>query len=1468
MEAHPESEEAFERFRAAALRERAHVRLGELGFSRAQALSGARAARAALDAAAVLREDAGLPERAVAAFRFAYELDPDRREAFLGLANVLHELEDLDGLRALYHDRLQRSRDRGEQATLWSYLAEVEGEDAKDPSAAVDALVHASRLQPGLRILPRLEHWARASGRIRDLELVMGELLVWQDDAEVRAALSHRLAQLHLGPLEDRERAMAHLQSALYELGEPTEGIRSVEDAAVHRTRFEALEDRLAELCADRRTGRHRIRLERELGALYFERGEQERGLRALTRALELAPEDRELQDEVLRVGLVAQDLPRVAEVFERLVERTDHRLLRTFLRLRLGQIYGQSLGRPEDAARVYQSILEDEPTHVEAKRRLEPLLERLNDREGQVRLLELQLDDPEARERLSGLYLELGREKDARRLRAGSPAEPPPPPTELDAHGLRGHEAQLESEDPAVSLGAHRALVRALIDREGNLAKAEAVAERGLKLFPGDAVLASALEESFRRRRQWDSVAAVLRRRLDAAGDVKERLAIHKAQAELLERQLGADGLALDVLRQAEREAAFDIDVSLAQERLLSARMSWAELERVLRVRVESADEPRDRAGGRIALARMELERRFDPAAAWSLLEVALEEAPDDVDGLALAADAARRLGKTSEAVDVMERLGRRLEGPAAADIFVQAGRWVVDLLGDPRRAETLFEDALLAPPNSAPACSALFELASARRDWGAALPWAVRTAELVHPEGIEVLAEATRIADVELGDRPKALALMQALLELDPERPETWARFGVLVRDRDPRRAAVCFETAAQRSEDPERAAQWFEEAGLILDQGGDATGALQAFRQALSRDVTRKDALLEAARMLEALQEWDEVYELGATFLLHHEAHASRAELSSTFRRMAKAKAATGDWTGAARFGRREVELGPTDEALERLTVACVRSGEPGEAAELCRRSSSRRQGPEAVELLSKAGLLFGEGAGDAQRAAVVLEEAQRLAPDRGDFAYRIAVYRHQTHELWAAARAYESLAEHCTGAARAGALRLAAGWLWAHNRSQARRLLERAAATVPTIDVARDLGTLLEYDGDIDEVARPWLALAEASRARGHLASARRAFEVAGKLAAFRSNDHDTFARAFAGLEHMAPHPRWWVLRAHWADVLAEEDPVELDHAITAWLGVAERVPGHRRAIERLESLFERAGAELAAQLMGALLRPERPLPRRPFDAPGPHPMPPLPSGLAEWFDGLGRGLLASQRDAFRFEMPKRRDRIGDASVPIESLRMLQRGFARLGRNPPEMYLCPGPRPMGPVYVEGTIGLGVDPERLAEVPPEELMLGAALAGTQIEPGAAALELLDARAVAEALGLLEGQARRRRALERTLDDGGQERLARLRAVGCTSLGALRDGFRFRGLHAQLIVSGSFHAALEGFKRWSGRTPGCEARRSLTTFATRSAFLRWLGAARPVAQAHSPSMQRSPAAGQLSQRTVEPSQ
>lgn len=376
-------------------------------------------------------------------------------------------------------------------------------------------------------------------------------------------------------------------------------------------------------------------------------------------------------------------------------------------------------------------------------------------------------------------------------------------------------------------------------------------------------------------------------------------------------------------------------------------------------------------------------------------------------------------------------------------------------------------------------------------------------------------------------------------------------------------------------------------------------------------------------------------------------------------------------------------------------------------------------------------------------------------------------------------------------------------------------------------------------------------------------------ARDAFGKAAELAAFRSNDHATFARAFAGLEQMAPHPRWWVLRAHWADVLAEDDPAELEHAITAWLGVTERVPGHRRAIERLRILFERAEAELPAKLLDCVLHPERVEPRQDFDAPGPHPLPPLPSGPAEWLDGLGRALLASQRDALLHEMPKRKDRVGDASIPIAALRVLQRAFSRLGRNVPEMYLCPElGRPLRPVYVEGTIGLGVDPEALARIPEDELLLGAALATTQVEPGAAALDLLDARAVAEALGYLPSNPKRRKGLERGLDDRDRERLSQLQALGSISLGALRDGYRFRGLHAALVVTGSWNEALEGFRRWTGRTPGCEARRSLVTFATRGSFLRWLAAARPLAQIQAPSAHRAPEAAQLSQSTVEPSQ
>jgi tetratricopeptide (TPR) repeat protein len=1426
-----QSEAAMAELRTAAVRTGATERLAEVCAERAEALNELDpgvALQSWLEAARWFRENHGQPARAQSLYRRALALQDDQPEAFLGLALTLHDLDDHSGLAALYREQLEVVEHEGRRATLHQYLSEVLADHIGEPDRAMDELLRALRLAPGvLRMMPRLGQLADRTGRHFDLAIALGDALLQQDSAAVRAALSYRLAQLYLGPLTDRSRALAYLRAALVELGQEPD-LDDVESFAAFRDRFDSLARELDELTEDRRSGPHRIRLERELAKIYEEgQADFHRALGALIRALRSAPEDRELQDEVLRLGLASEDLGRVAETFEGVVSESDHPLLRTFLRLRLGHIYGQSLGQPEAAVRVYQDILQDDPQHREAQRRLEPLLERLGRTEEHVQLLERALtlenteDVPRVKERLQQLYEALGR------------SPPPPLPPDLHTDSIRGYEAQIEHGDPDVRRIASRGLLRCLID-DGDLLRAEAVAERALDADPGDDEILALLEEVHRRQGHWESVASVLRRRLHAASSSDMRLALQKCLSSVLEVQLDARRAAADVLRAADEEGPFDEAVSLDLERLLAERLAWPDVEAVLRRRIERTEDPAVRSRARAALARIALEVGFQPEAAWAHIQPALEETGDEPTVLRMAARVAERRRDSVAAADLYGRLARDLDGRAAAEAWQHVGRLSRDELLDDARAEAAFESALASDPTARDAAASLFALANDRGDWSVALVWGVRAADLSAPaDAATLLAEVGRIADDELGDRPKALELFRAVLTLDSEQHAVRARVAALSREQDPASALQDLMIAAAATHDGRQAVAWYLEAAEVASDAGADDARLTALRAVLDREYSNRVALLATAALLEDRGEWSELYEMGAAFLLHHESSATAEELAASYRRMALSKAHAGEWEAAARFGRREVDLDPSWAAMERLAIAYVRSGQPAAAAELCRRLAHRASDEEVrVRLLSDAGRLYGEEAGDAHRAAVVLEDAAARAPDRGDLCYRLAAYRYQTHDLWAATQAYRRLAHHSSGPARASALRIAAGWSWEHHRAQAKALLAESLQVEPSEEAVRDLCSLLEYDGDEEATARPWMTLADALRARGRLGEARLALRQAAEQAAFRSDDDASFESAFRGLTELDPDPRWWVLRAHRKDARGDGD------ALDAWLYVSDRIPGHSLALARIRVLGQSVDglSELLASALGD--RPDACPPE--FDVATPMSLPPDPSPDLVWMGHLGGALLASQRDGLP-EGPRRRDRLGEAALPIRGLRALRTGFERVGRELPPLYPSADGPPLRPVAVDGESGLAVRIDELDDLTSEDLRVAAGMMAVLTEPGCLAAWCLRPDVLVETNAGLASTAskaarRRARALERALPPDRRPELPRwLEEAGTLHVPTLRDRVRLRALRGGLCSSLWVHGTLQNASRWTGRPADARARADLLAFASGSAFVRW---------------------------------
>jgi golgin subfamily B member 1 len=1357
----PTSDEAMAAFRARAWEAGEVERLAEVCVGRGRALAqrgDARAVDAWVESAGLYGEELGRVDLAERWYREALERDPGHRQALHALGLLLYHAQRWDELIGLYRSRLADADD-GEKATLHSYVAEVLDERLRDPAAALSELLLAVQRAPqNLRLLPRLETLAERTGRWEDLAVVLAEAGIHQEAAEIRAGLAYRLAELYLGPLADRNRALVHLRSAAVELDLDPMAVEDVEDATGFRDQLEAAKARLEQASRDRRVHPHPVRLERELARIYeFQHGDHRRALGALARALVQSPADRELQDEVLRLGLVASDLDRVATTFESLVEQSKHPLLRTFLRLRLGHLYGQALGQPERAAEVYQAILRDEPQHSEAQRRLAPLLDRLGRSDGL----------PEA------------------------PSEEPAPATTEESEWA--------------------ARVQAAIDEASDLPRAESLCDQALEQHPDSELLLELLEEIHRRQHHWEAVATVLRRRLQRAERPELRSALFKTLAALFEHQLGSVPRALEVLNQAATEGSFDLEISREQERLHLERLDWAQVRSVLRDRVEHSEEPSVRARARATLARLAFELEGDVESAEEHLQVALEEAPDDPDVIGLAARVAERQGHPEAAATHWERLARA-EGDTEA--WLEAGWLRLSPLSDLERAQHCFRQAMARDPAAPEACRGLFEVARRRDDPATALVWAMRTAELTPSVELraELVVQAADLSDQALGDDSTAVELYAMAASLLPDRPELRARLGQLLVDRDPTEAHRCLVTAAESEADSERAAAWLEEAGAVAEQAGRPDAALAAHRAALARQNQRPKALRAVARLLEAQAHerpgsrgvWEEIYELAATFLLAHEHEAAREVLAEVYLQMARAKRALHEPEASVRLARHAVKLAPSAEAWA-LIADTEEALERWAAAAAAVRSLSRLRPDLTARLddLVRCGELH-QRAKEHHRAAAVFEEAFRSAPERADLCDRAAAARHAIQDAATAADLAERHARLLTGAARAEALRKAAGWVRGTARSRARKLLREAFDVSPTWAVAEELAELSEYDGDLEEVVPVYERAAAAARAEGRWSDMAQALERASHIAAFRLRDPQRLAESIQSLSEVRASPRWSVVLAQ---MLARSDDTEA--ALEAHKAVLARVPGHQPSLEGIRSIYENSGRQAAAAVILQLFDPEHPNPAGWSCTPWVFETPNEP--LDATLSVLAPVLLTTQRDALRVPPPVRRDRLGEAGVPYPVFRALNRAFERVGRPLPPLYGRPGAL-LQPTFLDEPC-LVLDPDGLSHLTDVEIEAWAGHASAYLDLGPLTLTLVDPWTLHAVLRSLSEDGEPSEARKRVRTVHKQLDAARLRELDVwVQAGALesvrfaeaRERYVARAAAAALVASGSVRQAM----------------------------------------------------------------
>ena len=1129
-----------------------------------------------LEAALLAEEELNQLERAAALYERVLELEPDHRRSLFALGLVLHDLHRWDDLIELYRRRLSRSSDEGEQTTLQQYIAELLAEKKDDPNGAFEALAAAVARAPGnLRVIGRLEDLGERTGRLEEVAVAIGDVLMHQEDPRLRAALSLRLGEMYLGPLDDPVRALAHLRSALADDGGNPEVLHELQDVFSERARFDEMAQLIEEVVQDRRVGPHRVRLERELAHIYeTQLDDPPRALRALTRALDVLVDDRELIDEVMRVGLMGGELTTVAACYERVAERTDNALLQTYLWLKLGHLYANVLDRPAAARRAYMSILEHDPEHAEACRRIE----KLDARVGRSKPAPPAEPDP---------FEERTRHLDDEDVEDSKPEpEPEPELRAVDDDEVDELDDVGEAVDEALALVAQVERFRSAQLGEPNAhpRRDEIVAglededeisgARVIHLEPKRAPYAPGVPPGLSSARLAGTLAEVLPLAPTSSdlARTEDPVQTVAAPAPTVEPEEGA---ADEVLPPASISSplAEDLDVGVVDA---IAELVALESERTTGATPADAPAPpRPSVPDSVELAideALEDALGIEAAEAEELAIATGEIELDVASSEHLEVDAptststARPLAPRVQMLEALEASIGALEGPERVSRRLEVARGYLEA-GLDERAEALLRAGLVETATAPGLLQALAELLARAERWQEWLEVAGRRAERLEAPARQALLLRMLEVSSELGDLGFAWELGERAAAESP-------------RDPAPLEA---MEAVARRAEDASALLAVLERRWALEP---DRPGSRRALAEAL-REVGRPG---EAVELLEPLADSDaraarlcaeirlDLADVGAAERALEQIAARGAAADRAWALTRLAELASFDPARVDEvWSHIEAALALAPKALDALEIGArvaEARGDPAQASLLTERAAEVETEPLArAAWLRQAAWLADEGVGDGGRAARLYEKALAEDPDDPETEARLGALRLERGELEAARSAFR-------GAAAAS-----------RDEERAAELFERAAAVAERANDPR-----AALDDALSALARNpsrRSTLLLIGRLAEQLGDVRRAHDVSASLllhhesALSEEQLADAFERMARGkLE--AGDPEAALRQARRAEA------VRPDHAVAIILA-AEALERLDRTDEAADQLRRWAAVCSAAERPGALLR---------------------------------------------------------------------------------------------------------------------------------------------------------------------------------------------------------------------------------------------------------------------------------
>ena len=556
----------------------------------------------------------------------------ERWEDLLGVIQRTGELEDDDEARVAL--MLRAAGILEEVVDDVHRMTAILGAALEMDPGCDDAVLFLERNLEGdaiLEILPLLDAFYRnRENWTRVIELLERRMHT-EDDLDGRKAIQVEIAEIYEYRLEDQEAAFAHHRRAL--ALDPTDRAvlaqlqRLAGPLGLLVELFEVMVEELENIQDD---------TDREWMARSIARwarselDDRDQAVRYFRQVLEMSHGDVEALDILASIFRETEVWSDLSDVLRQRADGESASEVRKELLVELGGIFQDWLDRPEDAVGVFSEILDINPGESLALANLDVLLSGLERWEQLAEVLEQKAalaDDPEMRRfemmrRAELLDVRLGRLDDAE-----------------DVYRM------LLATDPADMDVLHN--MQDLFSRKGDWFSAIEVYRTELDLLEGT----ERLDVLFRMGGIW----------VDNLDSPVEAVPLYRELLDLVpESEDGLAAVERIVIEKDDKLGAFEL-----LSPILEARGEWERLLVNLEALLGATEESAERVRLALRMADLARDRLQEPVRAFSLLQQALETAPERADVAELIEEVARETDLWDDLVDVLRQIYAELDDP-----------------------------------------------------------------------------------------------------------------------------------------------------------------------------------------------------------------------------------------------------------------------------------------------------------------------------------------------------------------------------------------------------------------------------------------------------------------------------------------------------------------------------------------------------------------------------------------------------------------------------------------------------------------------------------------------------------------------------------------------------------------------------------------------------------------------------------